>query len=83
MKFEYIPEKEAPGAPVKLSKAAQEAAKVVEGLKTGFVAKIELDSGQKPQGIKTSLTRFAKSQNVKLDIWDGPEGGVVYVRKTK
>lgn len=82
---EYIPEKDAPAPPKKLSKTASQTLAILMGIKDGQVAKITVEEGgQTLRGMKASVSRVAKSHNLKVLSYEAPgEPNVLYVKKTK
>jgi hypothetical protein len=80
-RVEYISEAEAPAIPKTLSASAQETLRIITGLKSGTVAKVWPDEGQTLRGLKTSFSRVAKGQNVKLNVWSLPDDDYIYVKR--
>lgn len=82
-RVEYISESEAPAVPKNLSASAQETLRIINGLKAGTVAKVWPDEGQTLRGLKTSFSRVAKGQNVKLNVWSLQDDDYIYVKRAK
>jgi hypothetical protein len=80
---EYIAEKDAPAPPKTLSKSAQDTLRMLHGLKDGQVAKVTPDEGQTLRGLKTSFSRVAKGQGIKIQVWGISGDNHVYVKRTK
>ena len=78
MKYEIIDAKDAPKAPAKKSKAAEEAESIIKQLGRGKVAQLEPEEGQTIRGLRVALGRAAKESNVRLQTWDAD--GVLYVK---
>jgi hypothetical protein len=83
MRFEYIKEADAPPQPKPISRRAAEILEVINGLKDGQVAKVNLDSGQSVRGLKTSFGRVASGRGMKVRSWSVPGENTVYVKKIK
>jgi len=82
-RVEYIPEAEAPGIPKTLSASAMETLRIIHGLKPGTVAKVWPDENQTLRGLKTSFSRIAKGQGIKLEVWSLEGDDYIYVKKSK
>jgi len=82
-KVEYISDKEAPLPPKTLSKAAQETLRILVGLKDGYVAKVTPEEGQTLRGLKTSFSRIARGQGIKIQVWSIDGEPHIYVKKIK
>ena len=78
MNYQFIDAKDAPAAPAKKSKAAEEADSIVQQLGKGKVAQLEPEDGQTIRGLRVALGRAAKGAGVKLQTWD--VGGYLYVK---
>ncbi len=77
--IETIPASEAPEAPRKMSKVAEQIVGAVNSLKKDEVLRLTPDEGKSLRGLKTAVGRVASNRKLKLESWD--DGEVLYVRK--
>lgn len=77
-RFEIVDLKEAPPAPKAMTKTAQESLNILQQLTRGKVAKVHPDQGQSIRGLKASLSRVAKNNGIKIEMWDVE--GILYVK---
>ncbi len=84
-KVEYLNERDAPAPPKPLSKAAALSLEILKGIKDGQVAKVTPDDeGQTLRGLKSSISRVAKSHGMKVEAYESAEfPGSLYVKKLK
>lgn len=66
-----------------MTKGVAESLEIINGIKTGMVAKIAPDGSKTPRGIKASLTRAAKSRDLKVQVWQVDGDDSVYVKRLK
>ncbi len=62
-----------------MSKVANELLTALNGLKKDEVLKLSPDEGKSVRGIKTSVGRITKSNDINVVTWD--DGEAVYVKK--
>ncbi len=79
--FEVIKASEAPQAPKKLSKVADQLVTALNGLKKDEVLKLRADEGKSLRGLKTSVGRITSNAGVKVSSWDN--GTHLYVQKAE
>jgi len=79
--IEVIKASEAPQAPKKLSKVADQLVTALNGLKKDEVLKLSADEGKSLRGLKTSVGRITSSAGIKVSSWD--DGIHVYVQKSE
>lgn len=77
--FETIKAADAPQAPKKLSKVAEQMVGALNGLKKDEVLKLTPDEGKSLRGLKTSVGRVSSSAKIKVTTWD--DGTHLYVQK--
>ena len=77
-KVVYLDEKDAPPAPKVMSKTAKENLDIINGLKPGKVARVEVSEGQTLRGLKSGLTRVATNSGRKVVTYD--DGEYAYVK---
>lgn len=77
-KVQIISENEAPTPPKAMTRTAQESLAILNQLSKGKVAKIEPGDGQSMRGLKSSLSRVASNNKMKITQWD--VDGVLYVK---
>ncbi|MCA9858937.1 MAG: hypothetical protein KC438_04405 [Thermomicrobiales bacterium] len=75
---QIISENEAPAAPKAMTRAAQESLAILNQLSKGKVARIEPGEGQSIRGLKSSISRVATNNKLKVTQWD--VDGVLYVK---
>lgn len=75
---QFINESEAPAAPKAMTRAAQESLAMLNQLTKGKVARIEPSEGQSVRGLKSSISRVATNNKIKVSQWD--VDGVLYVK---
>lgn len=76
--YQIISEHDAPPPPKAMTRAAQESYAILHQLTKGKVARVEPGEGQTVRGIKSSLSRVATNNKMKIMHWD--VDGVVYVK---
>ncbi len=81
MKATLVKEVDAPQPPKQASKIAIEVMEVLDSIKPGMVAKIEAEEGQTLRGLKVTFGRVASNKGIKIQSWDAPEGGAIFVKK--
>lgn len=77
-KVQIISENDAPAAPKAMTRAAQESLAILNQLSKGKVARIEPGEGQSIRGLKSSISRVATNNKMKVSQWD--VDGVLYVK---
>jgi hypothetical protein len=77
-KVQIISENDAPPAPKAMTRAAQESLAILNQLSKGKVARIEPGEGQSLRGLKSSISRVAANNKLKVSQWD--VDGVLYVK---
>jgi hypothetical protein len=77
-KYQIISENDAPAAPKAMTRAAQESLAILNQLTKGKVARIEPSEGQSVRGLKSSISRVATNNKLKVSQWD--VDGVLYVK---
>lgn len=70
---------DAPQAPKKLSKVAEQLVTALNGLAKDEVLKLSADEGKSLRGLKTSVGRITTSAGIKVTSWD--DGTYLYVQK--
>ena len=71
MKVTTIRPEEAPPKPrPTASKLTRQVEAMLTNLKSGAVAKIELEGGETARGVKSSITRAARRMGEDVDTWD-------------
>jgi hypothetical protein len=78
--FETIKLADAPEAPKKLSKVAEQMVSALNSLKKDEVLKLSPDDGKSLRGLKTSLGRIASNADIKVESWS-VDDNTLYVRK--
>ena len=78
--FETMKLADAPEAPKKLSKVAEQMVSALNGLKKDEVLKLSPDDGKSLRGLKTSLGRIASNAKITVTSWD--DGTSLYVQKS-
>jgi len=78
-KIETIKASDAPEAPKKMSKVAEQLVTALNGLKKDEVLKLQPDEGKSLRGLKTSVGRITSNAGIKVESWD--DGKNVYVKK--
>jgi hypothetical protein len=78
-KIETIKASDAPAAPKKMSKVAEQLVTALNGLKKDEVLKLSPDEGKSLRGLKTSIGRISSGAGIKVSSWD--DGENVYVKK--
>ncbi len=78
--FETMKLSEAPQAPKKVSKIAEQMVSALNSLKKDEVLKLSPDDGKSLRGLKTSLGRIASNANIKVESYEVGDGHL-YVRK--
>lgn len=71
---------DAPQAPKKLSKVAEQMVNALNGLKRDEVLKLTPDEGKSLRGLKTSVGRITSSAKITVTSWD--DGTHLYVQKS-
>lgn len=82
VKVEYISAGEAPQPPKPLTKSAAESLKILQGLRANQVARLTPDADKSARGLKSSLTRVARSNKFDIQTWTVDGDSRVYVRLT-
>ena len=77
--IEVIKVSEAPQAPKKLSKVADQLVTALNALKKDEVLKLSADEGKSLRGLKTSVGRITSNAGIKVTSWD--DGTYLYVQK--
>ena len=77
--FETIKLSDAPAAPKKVSKIAEQMVSALGSLKKDEVLKLTADEGKSLRGLKTSVGRISSNANIKVTSWD--DGTSLYVQK--
>lgn len=78
--IEVIKQSDAPQAPKKLSKVAEQLVTALNGLNKDEVLKLRADEGKSLRGLKTSVGRITASVGIKVTSWD--DGTYLYVQKS-
>lgn len=78
--IETIRAADAPQAPKKRSKVAEQLVSALDGLKKDEVLKLTPDEGKSLRGLKTSVGRITSRAKIKVTSWD--DGIHVYVQKS-
>jgi hypothetical protein len=76
--YQIISETDAPAAPKAMTRAAQESLAILNQLSKGKVARIKPGEGQTVRGLKSSISRVATNNKLKVTQWD--VDGVLYVK---
>lgn len=79
-RIEVIKASDAPAAPPKLSKAAEQLVNALNGLKKDEVLKLQPDEGKSLRGLKTSVGRISSRVGIKVESWN-VDDQTLYVRK--
>ena len=79
-RIEVIKASEAPAAPPKLSKAAEQLVNARKGLKKDEVLKLQPDEGKSLRGLKTSVGRISSRAGIEIESWN-VDDQTLYVRK--
>lgn len=79
--IEVIKASDAPQAPKKLSKVADQLMTALNSLKKDEVLKLSPDGGKSLRGLKTSVGRITSNAGVKVSSWD--DGTHLYVQKSE
>ncbi|HEV2074274.1 MAG TPA: hypothetical protein VGR29_11610 [Thermomicrobiales bacterium] len=77
--IEVIKASEAPQAPKKLSKVADQLVTALNALRKDEVLKLSADEGKSLRGLKTSVGRITSNAGIKVTSWD--DGTYLYVQK--
>ncbi|MBA3379257.1 MAG: hypothetical protein M3440_01515 [Chloroflexota bacterium] len=78
--IETIKLADAPEAPKKLSKVAEQLVSALNGLKRDEVLKLSPDEGKSLRGLKTSVGRVSSNAGIKVESWSVDDTNL-YVRK--
>ncbi|MEJ7902033.1 MAG: hypothetical protein WKF63_09300 [Thermomicrobiales bacterium] len=78
--IETIKLADAPEAPKKLSKVAEQLVSALNGLKRDEVLKLSPDEGKSLRGLKTSVGRVSSNAGIKVESWSVDDYNL-YVRK--
>lgn len=78
--IEVIKASEAPQAPKKLSKVADQLVTALNNLKKDEVLKLTADEGKSLRGLKTSVGRITSNAGIKVTSWD--DAAHLYVLKS-
>jgi len=78
-RFETIKLSDAPAAPKKVSKVAEQMISALGSLKKDEVLKLTADEGKSLRGLKTSVGRIASNAKISVTSWD--DGTSLYVQK--
>lgn len=78
--IETIKLSDAPDAPRKLSKVAEQLVSALNGLKRDEVLKLSPDEGKSLRGLKTSVGRISSNAGIKVESWSVDDSNL-YVRK--
>ncbi len=78
--FETMKLSDAPEAPKKLTKVAEQMVSALNSLKKDEVLKLSPDDGKSLRGLKTSLGRIASNADIKVESWS-VDDNTLYVRK--
>lgn len=82
-KVEYIAEKDAPAPPKPLSKSSAQVLEILQGIKDGQVARVTPEENQSIRGLKSSFSRVATGQKLKIQTWNIEGEDVLYVKKLR
>lgn len=80
-RIETIKASEAPAAPKKMSKVAEQLVTALNGLRKDEVLKVEPDEGKSIRGLKTSVGRISSNAGIKVESWTDQDQTAVYVKK--
>ncbi len=78
--IETIKLSDAPQAPRKLSRVAEQLVSALNGLKKDEVLKLAPDDGKSLRGLKTSVGRVSSNAGIKVESWAVDDTNL-YVRK--
>lgn len=78
--IETIKLSDAPEAPKKLSKVAEQLVTALNGLKRDEVLRLSPDEGKSLRGLKTSVGRVSSNAGIKVESWSVDDTNL-YVRK--
>lgn len=78
--IETIKLTDAPQAPRKLSRVAEQLVSALNGLKKDEVLKLSPDEGKSLRGLKTSVGRISSNASIKVESWAVDDTNL-YVRK--
>lgn len=78
--IETIKLSDAPQAPRKLSRVAEQLVSALNGLKRDEVLKLSPDEGKSLRGLKTSVGRISSNASIKVESWAVDDTNL-YVRK--
>lgn len=80
--IEIIKLSDAPAAPKKMSKVAEQMVTALNSLKKDEVLKLQPDEGKSLRGLKTSVGRIASNAGIKVESWSADDE-TLYVRKVQ
>lgn len=78
--IETIKLADAPAAPKKLSKVAEQIVSALNGLNKDEALALKPDDGKSMRGLKTSVGRIASNASIKVESWS-VDDMTLYVRK--